>query len=267
LLGVQKQVVSSVSMNLLGIKIVCVSLLVFTQARDRTSEPIADVQTGAEDVKGERKKDASEDLEANRESEEASIPDSQVASHGGESVDVAASHAQGGDEGRNVKQEHEAESPEVQTMGHFVPGFAMALFAGCCFGTTFDPAIHLSQVEGRQQINYLWSSLVGILLSSTVIFLSYILWRGESSYIPRALVLPGMLSGALWAMAQTAWFEANQVLTLAVAFPVVCSMTPLVSLVVGICLFGELKTTRGRAFASFGMLVRAVGIVLIALSC
>lgn len=147
-------------------------------------------------------------------------------------------------------------------------GFVMALVAGTLFGYTFDPAIELAHRPGRSkdQLDYVWSNFAGILLTGNIVFIFYVMIRGEKSFIRKSVVLPAVASGAIWAVAQLAWFKANEELSMAVAFPIVASIPGIVAMLLGICVFGELQTKRARTFACLGVLVRLPGIVLIALS-
>lgn len=147
-------------------------------------------------------------------------------------------------------------------------GLVMALGAGVLFGYTFDPAIELANrpYHSKDQMDYVWSNFAGILLTGNIVFVLYVLFRGQKSYIPRAVVLPAMLSGAIWAVAQLAWFKANQELSMSVAFPIVASLPGIVAMVLGVFIFGELQTKWARIFALLGILVRVPGIALIALS-
>jgi len=161
-----------------------------------------------------------------------------------------------------------AQNLEVPRKMRWVLGFCMSMFAGCLFGYTFDPAIELAHREGNStdQMDYVWSNFAGIVLTGNVAFVIYVLVRGEKSFIQRSAVFPAILSGAIWAVAQLAWFKANQALSLTIAFPIVSSIPGIVGLLLGACCFGELKTFRARLFAGLGCLVRIPGIVLIALS-
>eukprot|EP00931_Biecheleriopsis_adriatica_P022879 TRINITY_DN14580_c0_g1_i2.p1 TRINITY_DN14580_c0_g1~~TRINITY_DN14580_c0_g1_i2.p1 ORF type:complete len:348 (+),score=54.09 TRINITY_DN14580_c0_g1_i2:50-1093(+) len=150
----------------------------------------------------------------------------------------------------------------------WILGFSMSMFAGGLFGYTFDPAIELAARSGnsKDQMDYVWSNFAGIIITGNIVFVLYVLVRGEKSFIRRSVVIPAILSGVIWAVAQLAWFKANEALSLEIAFPIVSSIPGIVGLLLGVCCFGELKTSRSRLFAGLGCLVRVPGIILIALS-
>lgn len=151
-------------------------------------------------------------------------------------------------------------------------GFCMALLAGGLFGVNFDTATVLMQdaeTSGTHSINpmdYVFSHYCGILATGVTSFMIYVMVRGELSYTPRNLVLPSILSGIMWGIAQAAWFRANVELSIVVAFPIVSSLPGIVALAWGVFYFGELKSTRSRRFATAGLLVRLPSVLLIALS-
>mmetsp|Transcript_71308 Transcript_71308/g.204623 ORF Transcript_71308/g.204623 Transcript_71308/m.204623 type:complete len:90 (-) Transcript_71308:534-803(-) len=82
----------------------------------------------------------------------------------------------------------------------------------------------------------------------------------------RNIVLPVIASGITWGITQAAWLEANRVLSIVVAFPIVSSLPGMVALAWGMLCFGELQRARSRRFAAARLLVRMAGVLLIAFS-
>jgi hypothetical protein len=150
----------------------------------------------------------------------------------------------------------------------WILGFGLAMFAGICFGLTFVPTMLIAQQRHTRsdQMDYVFCNFLGIMLTGNVFLVLYLLIRGEKSHTPRSTVLPAILSGAIWAVGQLAWFKANQELSLVIAVPIVSSLPGIVALTIGVFVFGELKTQRARRFAAVGVSIRAIGIGLIALS-
>jgi glucose uptake protein GlcU len=150
----------------------------------------------------------------------------------------------------------------------FLVGFLMAMLAGIFMGYTFTPAELLAQTEGdsHDALDYVFSNYAGIVLTGSAALVVYVLIRCEKAHLPRANVLPALVSGAIWSTAQTAWFKANEELSMVIAFPIISSLPGVIALVIGVLFLGELQTTRARFFAAAGVSVRLTGIVLIALS-
>mmetsp|Transcript_61704 Transcript_61704/g.201358 ORF Transcript_61704/g.201358 Transcript_61704/m.201358 type:complete len:97 (+) Transcript_61704:692-982(+) len=90
--------------------------------------------------------------------------------------------------------------------------------------------------------------------------------RGERSFTPRNIVLPSMVPGVMWGIAQAAWFRANAELSIVVAFPIVSSLPGIVALAWVVFCFGELHSTKSRRFAAAGLYVRIPNVLLIVLS-
>lgn len=171
-------------------------------------------------------------------------------------------------------------------------GFALALMAGLLFGWTFDMPILLmecaKEVErhphetlaaagvvcnlsvqddfSKNPFNYVFSHFCGIVVTSFATLVAYVVVRRERAYMPRKIVVPSVLSGVMWGIAQAAWFEANKRLSVVVAFPIISTLPGVVALFVGFVFFGELRSCRSRTFALLGLLVRIPGVALIALS-
>merc|ERR1719291_1182778 len=138
------------------------------------------------------------------------------------------------------------------------------------FGYTFDTATELQQDTGPEHsdaaMDYVLSNFCGIVAMGFMSLLVYVLVKGRRSYTPRKLVMPSILSGVMWGVAQAAWFRANEELSIVVAFPIVSSLPGLVALAWGVLFFGELSSPRSRRFALAGLLVRLPSVVLIAIS-
>jgi glucose uptake protein GlcU len=157
---------------------------------------------------------------------------------------------------------------QVPGQVRFLVGFLMAMVAGAFMGYTFTPAEILAQTEGNSSdaLDYVWSNYVGIVLAGNVALVVYVLIRNEKAQLQRANVFPALLSGAIWSAAQTAWFKANEELSMVIAFPIISSLPGVIALLIGVIFLGELETTRARFFAAAGIAVRLTGIALIALS-
>ena len=70
----------------------------------------------------------------------------------------------------------------------------------------------------------------------------------------------------MWAIAQTAWFVANDALSLAVAFPIITSGPGIVSSLWGVFVFKEIRGTRNLGFLSLAIVLSVAGCVMIGLS-
>jgi len=81
------------------------------------------------------------------------------------------------------------------------------------------------------------------------------------------LILPGILCGIIWAMAQIGWFIANQNLSMTVAFPIVCATPAIIGNAWGFFVFDEVvRTPKNIGLLCFGMCLSVAAGTLTALS-
>jgi len=131
-----------------------------------------------------------------------------------------------------------------------VIGVGGAMFAGIFFGINFDPPQYvMDKVDGASDdsLDYVFSHFCGILLASTfwfVCYCSYKEFKKEKPLLYPKVILPALLSGVMWGIAQTGFFIANQYLAFVVSFPIVSLGPGAVGLMWGIFLFREITGTR-----------------------
>jgi len=75
-----------------------------------------------------------------------------------------------------------------------------------------------------------------------------------------------MLSGVMWAIAQTAWFVANSSLSLVIAFPLISMGPGIVGALWGVFVFKEITGTRNLLILCAAVLVAGVAAVLLVIS-
>lgn len=150
-------------------------------------------------------------------------------------------------------------------------GFGLAGLAGALFGLNFVPPQYLmdhhedafGKSHSTHAMDYVFSHFSGIFLTATAVFLIYTAARGNRPYMPNNLVLPAFACGTMWAIAQVAWFVANQELQFVVAYPMVTTGPGFVSALWGAAVFGEIRGRRNFAFLglAFGLIVTGVTII------
>ncbi|KAL1529473.1 hypothetical protein AB1Y20_000420 [Prymnesium parvum] len=152
-------------------------------------------------------------------------------------------------------------------------GIAMAIAAGLLFGNNFTPPTYMQDnnegPDGKSVISvlsYVFSHFTGIFAMSTFWFLLYCAAMKSNPRINPRLVIPGFISGIMWAVASTCWFVANRSLDMSIAFPIITSGPGIVSALWGVFVFGEIKGKRNYVMLSGSILLSITGCVLIALS-
>lgn len=88
----------------------------------------------------------------------------------------------------------------------------MSAFAGLCYGSTFTPVNYIIDHPNQfnnastKSINYTFSHFSGIYLTSTLIFILYIIFKQNKPFVNNTIILPSLLAGLIWAVAQMAWY-------------------------------------------------------------
>eukprot|EP01130_Rhizamoeba_saxonica_P006071 TRINITY_DN2406_c0_g1_i2.p1 TRINITY_DN2406_c0_g1~~TRINITY_DN2406_c0_g1_i2.p1 ORF type:complete len:142 (+),score=16.48 TRINITY_DN2406_c0_g1_i2:647-1072(+) len=115
-------------------------------------------------------------------------------------------------------------------------------------------------------MDYVFSHFTGILLCSIFYFLLYCIYNRNKPHVFPQSVLPGFLSGIMWAIAQTSWFVANDTLGLVVSYPLISAGPGIVANLWGILLFKEITGKRNYLIFLSASLLSAVAIACITIS-
>ncbi|XP_053316222.1 transmembrane protein 144 [Spea bombifrons] len=130
-------------------------------------------------------------------------------------------------------------------------GSLMAVVAGILYGSSFVPVLYIkdhsknneSMYAGSSQfdLDYVFAHFSGIFLTSTVYFLIYCAaMKNHPKVYPQA-ILPGFISGFLWAIATCCWFLANNYLSAVVSFPIITAGPGFIAAMWGVLVFKEIK--------------------------
>ncbi|VDO21455.1 unnamed protein product [Haemonchus placei] len=126
-------------------------------------------------------------------------------------------------------------------------GIAMSLAAGVFYGMTFVPVIYMIDNPDKfpgypdDGLSYVFSHYFGIFLTSTIMFIGYAMMKRNHPLVPSFIVLPSLLAGILWAIAQSSFFVANQHLSQAVTFPIITMLPGCIASAWSILYFREIK--------------------------
>ena len=157
-------------------------------------------------------------------------------------------------------------------------GIGMSLVMGVFFGCSFTPANIAMQnsyddddadePNKPDPLDYVFSHLAGIFVTSTIYFLIYIAAKGgwsKAQKVP-AVRLPAVVSGIMWCIAQVSWFIANGALGFSVSFPMITSGPGLVAAVIGVVVFKEIEGKKNYAILAAAFVCTCVANVLIVMS-
>ncbi|KAM7539008.1 hypothetical protein Aperf_G00000054596 [Anoplocephala perfoliata] len=148
-------------------------------------------------------------------------------------------------------------------------GFLLSILAGSFYGTTFVPVIYAQQKPKNSQngLDYVFAHFVGIWLTSNIIFVLYAIFKKNSPWWPSSqAILPALLSGILWGVAQSAWFVANAALSEPITFPIVTTCPALIATLVSVFVFKEISGKRNFIILGAASALTFVGIIMNALS-
>lgn len=144
-------------------------------------------------------------------------------------------------------------------------GIFMAVLSGVLYGNNFTPPnLLLNTGQGPSNaLDYVFSHFCGIYFTSTVWMLAYCCYKRSAPVLYPCVILPGFISGLMWAAAQTAWFVANTSLSVAVAFPLITSGPGIVSSLWGVFVFKEIAGRRNFIVLGAAISLAVTGCVLI----
>jgi len=153
----------------------------------------------------------------------------------------------------SVKRSHQshqldilAELEKLPVVRKKIAGFSMGIIAGLMFGTNFTPPQWvIDNVPGASTngLDFVYSHFTGILMTSTLIVVVYCSVQRNVPHVYPEAILPGLLSGFLWAVSQTGWFIANSALSFVITFPILQAAPALIAVLLGYFIFRE---NRGR---------------------
>lgn len=105
-------------------------------------------------------------------------------------------------------------------------GTGLAIFSGVLYGVTFTPELYaIDNYEGASQngLDYAFSIYTGILGTSIIYFALYcMLKKNKPDVYPKA-ILPGLISGWMWGIANCSFILASTALSQSISYPIVAS--------------------------------------------
>ena len=151
-------------------------------------------------------------------------------------------------------------------------GVTLALGSGVCYGLAFVPWNYIRQhtiVNGfrssRSGLDYVFTQFSGILAASTTVFFIYSLFH-EAPHVCKRLLVPSLCAGFIWGTATVALFVANELLSVAITFPIIGSLPGIVASLFGVLVFKEISGYHSILKLIFASFLTVIGVVLTAWS-
>jgi len=175
-----------------------------------------------------------------------------------------------------TQAESQSISPEAPSFIDRLPqwakrviGIVGSMIAGTLYGLNFAPVMYIMEfTENASQdgLDYVFAHFTGIYITGTTYFLIYCVVKKNKPVIFSNIILPGFLSGAMWAVAQTMWFVANQALSESISFPIITSGPSIVAAVVGILFYKEIQGWKNYVILAVVFILAVTGSLLVAFS-
>ncbi|XP_077156129.1 transmembrane protein 144 isoform X2 [Paroedura picta] len=171
-----------------------------------------------------------------------------------ESTPILREHSINAYEQRAENQNDESWVDSLSPPRKRIIGCSLAVIAGILYGSSFVPVLYIKD-HGRRNgttytgasqfdLDYVFAHFSGIFLTSTMYFLIYCaIMKSHPKVYPEA-ILPGFLSGLLWAIATCCWFLANRYLSAVVSFPIITAGPGFIAAMWGVLVFKEIKGLR-----------------------
>ncbi|GAB1601687.1 transmembrane protein 144-like isoform X1 [Argonauta hians] len=147
-------------------------------------------------------------------------------------------------------------------------GTVLAIFSGSLYGLNFVPAIYIQNNYHacKNGLDCVFAHYCGIYLTGSVYFTLYIIYKRNKPVVYPKAILPGILSGMMWAVATACFFVANTILEEPVSFPIITSGPMLIASAWGVILFKEIKGTRNMVILFLAFTLTIATAVLAGLS-
>jgi len=164
-------------------------------------------------------------------------------------------------------------SPANRKFAKRTIGSIVAIVAGLLFGLIFVPVTFIQdhptgiyENASKNGLDYVYAMYSGIFFSSMCFYLIYIAFRTNRPYLHVESILPGIVSGIMWGIAQAAFLVANSVLSQAISFPLVTIGPGTVAVLWSIFYFKDIRGKRNFFLILFGSFLRVFAALLVVLS-
>lgn len=155
-------------------------------------------------------------------------------------------------------------------------GCLLAVVSGLLYGSSFAPILYIkshsschdSMFHGASvyDLDYVYAQCSGIFVASTVYFTIYCAAMNNRPRVYSRAILPGLLSGLMWALATYCWFLANNYLSAIVTFPIISAGYGVVAALWGSLVFREIKGLANCFMFFLATCVILIGSLLTAIS-
>ncbi|VDD96943.1 unnamed protein product [Enterobius vermicularis] len=139
----------------------------------------------------------------------------------------------------------------------------------CCF--FYMESLQVFKDVSPRGTSYVFANQCGIFVTSTLVFLLYVLYKRSRPVINPRIVLPAFITGGMWSIAQISCFilnrfVANDRLSQAVSFPIISMLPGVCAAAWSVFYFREIEDRQSLRTLAIAVVVTVTGAALVGLS-
>ena len=161
----------------------------------------------------------------------------------------------------------------MPTLVKRILGISLSLFSGLMYGQSNTPVTYVRNNypnyypdASENTLDHIFSYYTGILYGSIFYFIIYCVAKRNNPILYPKTILPGLVSGVMWGLANLCLFFSVNSLNQAISFPISCSGPPIVASLWGVLLYKEIKGFKKLIILMIGFAISITGSVLTGLS-
>eukprot|EP01117_Protostelium_nocturnum_P001956 TRINITY_DN12612_c0_g1_i1.p1 TRINITY_DN12612_c0_g1~~TRINITY_DN12612_c0_g1_i1.p1 ORF type:complete len:353 (+),score=120.54 TRINITY_DN12612_c0_g1_i1:141-1199(+) len=143
-------------------------------------------------------------------------------------------------------------------------GIGLSVLAGLLYGLNIKPVTYLQNknpgYKSDHPLAFTLSHFAGIFFTSTALLIGYCIYKKNKPQFYPQSILPALLAGVGWGIAQACWFVADTKLSSVTTFPVISTSPGLISALWGVAVFKEIQGKRNFLFLGLATTLTLSGI-------
>jgi len=149
-----------------------------------------------------------------------------------------------------------------------IVGAAMALTVGLLYGVCLVPfqVWYQSQTGDFNALMFVISHYSGIFLMSSFVFVMYSIIKKNRPVIHNNSILPAMVSGVMWGVAQAGWMVSNGTLGMVIGYPIVVVGPMIINTLWAVLLYREIKGKKNLTLLAIALGLNIISVLCTALS-
>uniref|UniRef100_A0A0K0F820 Transmembrane protein 144 homolog (inferred by orthology to a C. elegans protein) n=1 Tax=Strongyloides venezuelensis TaxID=75913 RepID=A0A0K0F820_STRVS len=148
----------------------------------------------------------------------------------------------------------------------------LSICAGLCYGLTFLPVVYIQShpkkypEAPKDAIAFAFSHYTGIFVTTTVFMVIYCIYKKNKPEINNEIILPAIITGIIWSIAQLSWFVANDALSQAITFPIISMVPGICAALWGVFYFREITGKDNLKLLALAIGITSFGAILVGIS-